>query len=314
MMWRAAGWLLLAASGVAAAQTYPAKSIRVVVPFPSGGPSDIVGRVVSQKLSEAWGQPVIVDNRPGYQSAELVARAQPDGYTLLVATTNFFYAPLLQQSIGYEPVRDFMPVAELVRAPGMLVVSPTLPVNTVAELVALAKSKPGVYNYASAQTGGSGHLTTEQFKALAGIDLVRVSYKSTSLAFPDLMSGQVHVMFENLPAVMPHVKAGRLKALAVTSAQPTPLAPGLPTVAATVPGFEASSMITLLAPIKTPRTLVTRLNQETVRIVNQPDVKEKLFGSAAVQLNSTPEELAVWMKAEIAKMAKVIKNAGIRVE
>ena len=201
-----------------------------------------------------------------------------------------------------------------VNAPGILVVSPTLSINTVGELTALAKAKPGTLNYASAQSGGSGHLTAELFKAMAGINIVRIAYKGAVLAIPDVMSGQVQMMFENAAAMLPLIKQGKMKGLAVTSLQPTPLVPGLPPVAATLPGFEMVSVVTMFAPAKTPAAIIKRLNQERVRALNDPEVKERFTNNGGAVVGGSPEELAAWMKGAMARMDKVIKDVGIRVD
>ena len=300
------------AAGVACAQDYPNKPVRIVTSV-AGSATDFAARLIAQKMSVTLGQALIVDNRTGYLSAEIVSKAQPDGYTLLVAGTPTFHGPLLQK-MSYDPVKDLAPISLLVGAPQILVVSPTLPVNSVPDLIALAKSKPGVINYASGSTGGSGHLAGELFKAMAGVAIVRIAYKGTALAFPDLINGQVHMMFENPTVMMQHIKAGKVKGLAVTSLKPTALVPGLPTVAASLPGFEILSVATILAPAKTPPAIIKRLNEESVRTLNQADVVERFFNTGADVIASSPEQLAAWIKGAMASMGKVIKDAGIRIE
>ena len=310
VVWMFSIGVMVSGPGMVLSQDFPDKPIRFVT-VAAGSGVDFAARLIAQEITGPLGQPVVVDNRAGYLSAELVSKASPDGYTLLIGPSPLFFAPLMLP-LAYDPVKDFVPITLLVRAPTMLVISPNLSVNSVKELIALAKAKPAALNYVSAQTGGSGHLTAELFKAMAGVDIVRVSYKGSAMAFPDLMTGQVHMMFENPASVMPLIKAGKLKGLAVTSLQPTPLIPGLPTVAATVPGFESVTVSGMFAPVKTPEAIVKRLSQETVRVLSRPDVKEKFAGTGAEAVGSSPEELAAWLKAAISRMGKVIKDAGIK--
>ena len=303
---------MILGTGTVCSQDYPNKPIRIVTTA-AGNAVDFATRLIAQKMTMPLGQPIIVDNRAGYLSAEIVSKALPDGYTLLVAGTPIFYGPLLQQ-LQYDPLKDFAPISLLTGAPQVLVVSPTLPVTSVAELVALAKSKPGVLNYASAQTGGSGHLAAELLKSMAGVNIVRVAYKSTVLAFPDLISGQVHMMFENPTVIMPLIKQGKMKGLAVTSLQSTPLIPGVPPVAAALPGYEILSVATLFAPVGTPARVIKQLNQESLRALNQPDVIEKFSSTGVGIVGSSPEALAIWVKTAMGNMGKVIKDAGIKIE
>ena len=301
----------IATNPVAGAQGYPDKPIRIVTTA-AGNAVDFAARLVAQRIAVPLAQPVIVDNRAGYLSAEILSKALPDGYTLLVAGTPIFYGPLLQK-LTYDPLQ-FAPVSLMAGAPQVLVVSPTLSVSSVAELIALAKSRPGTLNYASAQSGGSGHLAAELFKYLAGVNVVRVAYKSTVTALPDLISGEVHMMFENPTVIVPLMKQGKLKGLAVTSQKPSPLLPGLAAVAASVPGYEILSAATLWAPAQTPAPVINRLNQETVRVLRQPDVAEKFAATGVEVIASSPDALMQWTKAAMNNMNKVIKDANIRVD
>ncbi len=294
-------------------QPYPNKPIRILT-AEAGGGLDVVARLIAQSTSASLGQTVIVDNRGSTPSIELAARAPSDGYTLLVIGTTFWIGPLLQET-RYDPVRDFAPVSMLTRSPSVLVVHPSLPVNSVRELIAFAKATPGVLNYASTGTGGSIHLATELFKSMAGVDILRISYKGNGQALNALIGGEVQVMFPTAGSVAPHVKSGRLKALAVTGNQTSALAPDLPTVASSgLPGYEALSILGLFAPAKTPATIINRLNSEVVAVLNRAAVKEKLFSAGVESVGSTPEQLAATMKSEVARMGKVIKQAHIRAD
>ncbi len=311
----AAGAMVFAA-GVVCAQTYPAKSIRIVT-IEAGGGNDLVARLIAQGITGPLGQPVIVDNRGGAGgaiAAEYVVKAPPDGYTLLVYTGGLWILPLLQHA-SYDPVRDLAPVSLLARSPNVVVVHASLPVKSIKELIALAKARPGQLNYASAGIGGSTHLAAELFKSMAGVDIVRVSYKGTAPAQTDLIGGHVQLMFSTAASVAPHVKSGRLKALAVTSARPSPLVPNLPTVAASgVPGYESDVVYGIWAPAKTPATIIARLNQEITGLLNKSETKDKLLTVSLEASPSTPEEFAAVIKSDIARMGGVIKKAGIRGE
>ncbi len=284
-----------------------------------GGGNDFTARVIAQGgLSERLGQPVIVENRGGAGgaiAAEIVAKAAPDGYTLLVYASNIWIIPLLRSNVPYDPVRDFAPITWAARSPSTVVVHPALPVNSVKELIALARARPGELNYGSGGTGATTHLAVELFKAMAGVNMVRIPYKGNGPALIDLMAGRVQVMFATAGSVTPHIRSGRLKALAVTSAQPSALAPGLPTVAASgLPGYESNSIYGIFAPAKTPAAIVTQLNQEIVRVLSRTEVKEKFLNSGVETVGSSPEEFAAAIRSDMARMAKVIKDAGIRGE
>ena len=306
---------LIEAAGVYA-QNFPTKPVRIVTLEPGGG-TDFAARLIAQGLAGNFGHPVIVDNRGGANgiiAVQVVAKALPDGYTLLINGSPVWLLPLLQDNVPYDPVKDLSPIALVTAAPNVLVVHPSSPANSVKELVALAKAKPGTLNYGSAATGGSPHLAAELFKALAGVNIVRIPYKGAVLALNDVIGGQVQVMFPTAATVAPHLKSGKLKVLAVTTAQPSALFPGLPTVAASVPGYESASVIGVFAPAATPAALVTRLNQEIVRVVNRADVKEKFFNSGVETVGNTPAQFAATIKSEMTRMGRVIKDAGIRGE
>jgi tripartite-type tricarboxylate transporter receptor subunit TctC len=304
----------LAAAG-AHAQTYPSKPIRMIVPFTPGGTTDILARTVGQKLGEAWGQPVVVDNRPGAGGnigSELVAKAPPDGYTLLMGTisTHAINASLYRR-LPFDPTRDFAPVSRVGTLPNILIVHPSVPVKSVKELIELARSKPGELNFASSGVGTSLHLSGALFNSMAGVNLVHVPYKGSSPALADLLGGQVKIMFDNLPSALPHVKAGKLKPLAVTGTRRASVLPEVPTVIESgLAGFEVTSWFAVFAPAKTPKDIVTKLNGEIVKILNSADVQEKLTQIGVDAAPTTPEELAAFAKAETEKWGKVVKATG----
>ena len=308
--------VLVLAAGSACAQTYPTKPIRIVTSEPGGG-NDFTARTIGQAIGARLGQPWIIDNRGGAGgaiAAEIVARAPPDGYTLLVYASNIWMIPLLRANVPYDPVRDFAPITWAARSPNTVVVHPSLPVKSMKELIALAKSRPGQLSYGSGGTGATSHLSAELFKSMAKVDILRIPYKSNVPALNDLMGGQVQLMFSTASSVTPHVRSGRLRGLAVTSAEPSPLAPGLPTVAAAagLPGYESISIYGVFVPAKTPDAIVRQLNQAVVAVLNQPDVRERFFNTGVETVGSTPEQFAGVIRADIARMAKVIKEAGIR--
>ena len=295
--------------GAAAAQNYPNKSIRLVTVAP-GSANDIVARLIAQELRGALGQSVIVDNR-GTIAAEFVARSSPDGYTLLLYGSAVWISPFIQKHETGNPLRDLAPITLVASSPNVLVVHPSLPVKSVKELVALAKARPGELNYAAGSLGAAPHLASELFKAMAGVDIVRVAYKGTGPSLIGLLGGQVEMMFPTAGSVTPHIKSGRLRALAVTSLKPSALAPGLPTMAEFLPGYESVSLNGMFAPIKTPAAIVNLVNQEVARILNRPDAKERLSGAGMDAVVCSPDEFAATIKSEMAKWGKVIKDAGI---
>ena len=299
----------------AALKGYPVKPLRVVTAEPGGG-NDFIARLVGQSVTIRLGQPWIVDNRGGAGgaiAAQTVARAPADGYTLLVYAANVWTIPLLRSNAGYDPVKDFAPITWIARSPNTLVVHPQVPVQSVQDLIALAKAKPGALSYGAGGTGSSTHFAAELFKSMAKVDILRVSYKGNGPALNDIVAGQVSLMFGTAGAVAPHVKTGRLRAIAVTSAEPSPLAPGLPTIAASgLPGYESISIYGAYAPAKTPERIVRHLNALIVSVLNTPEVRERFFNVGVETVGSTPEQLAAAMKADMARLRKVIAEAGIK--
>lgn len=299
-------------TSVAQAQSYPNRPVRIVT-SPAGGGNDFAARLIATGLSAPLGQQVIVDNRAGgVVPGDVAARSKPDGYTLLVAGGTFTIGPLLEKT-PYDPVRDFEPLTLVGVAPNVLVVHPSLPVKSLKELIALARARPGDLNYSAATPGSQSHLGAELLKSMAKVNIVRVSYKGTGQAVQSILSGEVQVLFANTPSVGPHVKAGKLRALAVTGLKPSPHFPDLPTMTdAGLPGYEVISMDGIYAPAKTPREIVTRLNQEIVRVITSPDIKQRFFDAGVEVVGSTPEEFAKRIQAEIDFWAKVIKAGGIK--
>jgi tripartite-type tricarboxylate transporter receptor subunit TctC len=301
------------------AQTYPTKPLRMVVPFPPGGTTDILGRVAAQKLSEALGQQVIVDNRPGAGGnigTELVAKSPPDGYTLLTDPgSTLTINPSLFAKLPFDSLKDFAPVTILAAVPNLLVVHPSLPVRNVKELIALAKAKPGQLNYASSGAGQSTHLSMELFKSMARVSMVHVAYKGSSPAITDLLGGHVLLMFDNMPSALPHAKAGKLRGIAVSTARRSPVTPDVPTVAESgLPGFEVSVWFAVLAPAATPREIVERLNGILVKALQSPDVRERLSSQGAEPIGDTPADFTAVMKRDLVKWAKVVKDANIKLD
>ncbi|MGH8618024.1 MAG: tripartite tricarboxylate transporter substrate binding protein [Burkholderiales bacterium] len=309
---------LALAAGAAAAADYPSRPLRMVVPFAPGGGSDIVGRIIGIKLTEAWGQQVVVDNRAGGNAnigALVVAKAPADGYTLLLGNANFTINPALIRDMPFDPVKDFAPVTLLANVTNMLAVHASLPVRSVKELIAYAKARPGQLNFASPGAGTSSHLGGELFRSMAGIEVVAIHYKGATPAMTDLIGGQVSFTITSMLSVMPHVKSGRLRALGVTTLKRSPAMPDLPTIAESgLPGFEATNWYGVLTTAGTPKPVVDRLNRELVRIVASPDVREKFSQQGAEPETNTPAEYERFIKAEITKWAKVVREAGIKPE
>ena len=315
-----AGMLLTLSATAAQAQAYPARPIRFVVPYAPGGPLDLIARAIGQKLTEATGQAVVVDNKPGAGGnigADIVAKAAPDGYTIVMgAVATHAINPTLYPKIPYDPVKDFTPVAMVAVVPNVLVVNPALPVKSVKELIDFAKARPSYLNFASGSTGSTGHLAGELFNALAGVQMVHIPYKGGAPAMADLLAGQVQLMFDNLANALPQVKAGKLRALAVTTAQRSAFAPDLPTLAeAGVPGFDLTTWFGIFLPGNAPRDIVLRLNTEINKALNAPDMKDRLEKMGAEPpANNTPERFAAFIKVEFDKYARVIKASGAKVE
>ena len=301
--------------GPAWAQNYPSKPVRIVTAEPGGG-NDLASRLIAQGLTASLGQQVIVDNRggSGLAAGDAVYKAQADGHTLLLYGSNIWISPLLRKT-AWDPLKDFSAITLVNTAPNILVVNPALSVNSVRELIALAKARPGALNYASSGIGSSTHLAGELFRALAGVDIVRINYKGVGAALTDLIAGQVQLIFGSAAAVAPHIKSGKLKALAVTTAQPSAVAPGLPTIAgAGVPGYESGVNVGMFAPAHTPAALVRRLNQETLRVLRTAEVKDKFLSAGVEAAGTTPEHFGTLVKTEMARLGKVVRDAGIRVE
>ena len=300
------------------AQAYPSKPIRFVVGFPPGGATEFVSRLVGQKLTQSMGQQVIIDNRPGAAGnlgIEIAARAAPDGYTLLFVAPNITISPSLYKKLGYDPVRDFVPVARVAAVPMVIVTPGNLPVATLKDFVALTKAKPGGYNYASSGVGTSLHLAAELFKLQAGVNLVHVAYKGSSLAMNDVISGQVHALFIGIPAPAPHIKTGRLRGLAVISPQRSATLPDVPTaIEAGMPNLEVTTWYGILAPTGTPRAIVTKLNGEINQAMQSADVKERLATQSTDAIVGTPEEFGAYIKKEMTKWAEVVRKAGMQPE
>ena len=318
--WRAVAGaaLLFAAAGIASGQAYPAKPIRVVVPFPPAGGVDTVARILAPKLTERLGQPTVIDNRVGAAGnigTDLVAKAPPDGYTLLMIFTSHAINATLYRELPYDPVNDFAAVTMIATVPNILVVNLALGVKSVKELVQLAKSKPGQINYASAGSGLPAHLAAELFKTVAGVDLVHVPYKGAAPSMIGLLAGESHLTFTTVLLALPYVKAGRLRALAVTSARRSPTMPDVPTIAeAGLAGSESTSWYGLLAPARTPAEIVAQLHGELVRILKLPDIREKFLAQGAEPVGNTPEQFGAIIKSEIEKWGKVVRATGAKVD
>ena len=301
----------------AAAQAFPSKPIKIIVPYSPGGTTDLVARLVAQKLSERFGQPVLVDNKPGANGligADAVAKAAPDGYTLGIASPGTHAANAsLYKTMPYDTIKDFTPVTLAVSAPMLLVVHPSLGVNSVKELIAAAKAKPGAISYASGGSGSSQHLAMELFKNMAGVDMTHVPYKGSAASYPDLLGGTVKVEMDVLPTALPPVKAGRLKVIATGSSKRLAVLPDVPTIAESgVPGYESSSWYGFVAPANLPPALLQKLNGEIVRALREPDVKDKLVNAGVIVVAGTPQEFAAHIRSEMDKAARIIKTANIQ--
>lgn len=297
----------------ACAQDYPTKPVRIITSEVGGG-ADVLARTIARGIAGALGQQVIVDNRGGgVIPGATIAKAPGDGYNLLMNGGTLWFLPLIREQVPYNVQRDFAPIAWVSTSPVILVVHPSLPVKSVRQLVALAKTRPGELNYASAATGSINHLSAELFKALARVDITRIVYKGTGPALIDLIGGHVQLSFSAGAAMASHVKSGRLRALAVSSAQPSPAYPDLPTIAASgVPGYEAVSVVGMFAPSTTPPAIITRLHQETAKVLTQPENRERFLSAGVELVGGTPEQLASLIRSDVARWSKVIKDAGIR--
>jgi tripartite-type tricarboxylate transporter receptor subunit TctC len=306
------------ATAIVCAQSYPVKPVRVLVGFPPGAGVDITTRLFTPKLAEALGQPFVVDNRPGAAgniAAEVAAKTPPDGYSILSASAPIVMSQALYSKPGFNLERDFEPIGMMASAPFILVVHPSLPARSLKEFVALAKSRPGQMAFASTGNGSTPHLSMEMLKAQAGINLVHVPYKGTPQAVIDLLSGQVQAMFANTLSVLPHVKAGRLRALAISSAKRSAAAPELPTVAESgMPGYESGTWFGMFAPAGTPREIISRLNGEINKIVATAEMKSRLVAQGADPISVTPEQFRAFVKNELARWGKIVKTVGIKVD
>ena len=310
------GMLGCAIAGAAAAQDYPQKPIRIIIPFAPGGSNDIIGRLLAARLTETLGQQVMPDNRAGAGGsigAELAAKSPPDGYTLVIGHIGTLAVnPTLYRKLAYNPTTDFAPISTIAKVANMMVVHPTLPARSVAELVALAKRQPGALAYGSGGTGGAGHLATEYFKLMAKIDMVHVPYKGTGPALVDLIAGQTQLVFAGIPGIVGHVKSGRLRPLGVSTTRRLAAFPDVPTIAeAGVPGYEATQWYGVLAPAGTPAPIIDRLNREIASWVQTPRLQERLVADGSEPFVTRPEEFSAFIKSEIARWAPVIKSANI---
>jgi len=310
--------LLIATTCVASAQQYPTKPIRLLVGFAAGGPSDLAARTIGQKLTQKWGQPVIVDIRPGAGgtiASDVVAKAAPDGYTLLLPAFSHAVNPSLLAKLPYDTLRDLTPIVLFASTPNMLVVHPSIPVTTVKELIAFAKARPNQLTYGSAGNGTASHLAGELLNTMGGVHITHVPYKGIAPAHSDTMGGQISMMFDSIVTGLPAAKAGRLRALGVTTLKRWPAAPDVPTMSeAGLTGYEVNSWYGLIGPAGLPKEIVERLNTEVIRSMAEPDARERLYSIGAEPMRNTPEEFAAYIRSEMAKWAKVVKAAGIRAE
>ena len=308
----------IVAAASAQAPAYPDKSIRIVVPFPVGGIADTFGREIGKKLTETWGQPVIIDNRTGAGGnigADIVAKSPPDGYTLVIGNIGTHAVNVsLFPTMPFDPIKDFTPIVHLMDAEGLLVVNPSVAATTVPELIALARAQPGKLSYASAGIGTTSHLAGELFKSMTKVDIIHVPYKGNVPAITDLLGGQTAMIFATMPTVLPHVRAGKLRPLAVLGTARSPALPDVPTVAESVPGFEVSNWIGLFGPAGMSPSIVSRLNLEVQKIMRSPEIEKRLETEGAKFISMTPEQFAIFQKAEIAKWAKTVKDANIKVD
>jgi tripartite-type tricarboxylate transporter receptor subunit TctC len=300
------------------ADTYPSKPIRLILPFPPGGGTDILGRLIAERLSASLGQPVVVENRGGAGGnvgAEAAAHSAPDGYTLLLVAPTLAISPSLYSKLSFDPIRDFAPISLVATVPNVMITNPSVPAKTLQEFIALAKAKPGAMNFGSGGAGTSNHLGGALFNIVAGVQLVHVPYKGVNLAMNDVLAGNIQLVLIGIPAAAPNIKSGRLRALAVLARERSAALPDVPTAAeAGLPDFDVTTWYGVLAPAATPRAIVMRLNGELVRIMHSPELKERLAAMATDPWTSTPEEFAAYIKEETARWAEVVRKAGIKAE
>jgi len=312
------GAALLISAASALAQSYPAKPIKIVVPFPAGGIADLYGRLIGARLTDAWGQPIVIENRTGAGGnigADAVAKSPPDGYTLVMGSFGTHAVNVsLFATMPYDPVKDFAPIILVLEAEGLLVVHPSVPAQSVLDLIAYGRAHPGKLTYASAGMGTASHLAGELFKTMAKVEMTHVPYKGNVPAITDLLAGQTSLLFGTMPTVLPHAKAGKLRALATIGSVRSAAAPELPTVGETLPGFEVNNWVGLLAPAGTPNDIVRKWNVEVNRIMTGADIKQRLPVEGARYSPNTPEEFGAFIKSEIAKWAPVVKASGARVD
>jgi len=318
-LWLAgAGAACLLSAGMVHAQAWPARPVRYIVPFPPGGGSDVVARAVALKLSDVWGQQVVVDNRPGAATllgTDLAAKAPADGYTLLMASSSYAINPHLQQKMPYETLKDHAPVTQAAFQPYVFAVHPAVPARSVKEFLALARAKPGTLNFGSPGAGSGGHLAVEHFRLASNTHMVHVPYRGAAPALTDLIAGQIQFMFPTMLAVAPHVKTGRLRSLAVTSLKRSSVLPDLPTVAESgLPGFEATSWNGVMTPAGVPAPVIARIHRDVVQALRSPDVRDKLAADGAEAVGNSPQEFTRHIRSELEKWGKVIRAAGLRPE
>jgi tripartite-type tricarboxylate transporter receptor subunit TctC len=310
--------LVFSMAAGAQAQSYPDRPVRVVVPFPAAGGTDILARLLLQRMAERLGANFVIDNRAGAGGTigtEIVAKAAPDGYTILVASSSHTINPSVYKKIGYDPARDFAPVTLIASGPGLLVVHPSVPAKNVKELIALAKSKPGQLIYASAGNGTPPHLAAELFKSMAGVDLVHIPYKGNVPAFVDLLTGAVSLSFPTITSGLPQVRSGKLRALGVTSKQRSTVVPDVPTIAESgLPGYEATTWYGMLAPAKTRMPVITKLHDQMVEVLKLPDIREKLLAQGLEPVGNRPDEFGAIISTELVKWSKVVAAAGVKAE
>ncbi len=311
--------VLLSSVAGTSAQSYPNKPIRFIVPYMPGSAMDVVARAIGQKLTESWGQPVVVDNKPGANTiigAEMLAKATPDGYTIMICGgSTLAINPSLYSKLPYNPTKDFAPVSLVIITPFILVVHPSLPAKSVKELILLSKSQPGKLNYGSGGNGSSSHLSMELFKSMAGVDMVHIPYKSNAPGFTDLLGGQVSLMFVELLQALPHMKTGKVRPLGMAMRNRSPMAPDVPTISeAGLPDFESNPWMGVLTTAGTSKEIIAKLNTEIVKIMHLQEVKNRLFTQGVEPFGSTPEQFVAYINTETAKWAKLVKQLGIRVD